>query len=345
MSPPTSSKTTHSMHILLLGAFLFGGIAVVAPTAHASTYWNGPNTNFFDPGGSAFDLIVPGVAITRGVKGPLYNAVTEPMAVAGSPADTLWAVGTPSMIGNLSASTIPSPTNFVSFYSIRTDHVPSLSSYLLFGNGSNGPVTFVVHLINEDIYLTLTFTAWSTLQLTNGSFAYTRSTASVATPPTVSIIKPAPDSVFAAPANVQIAANATVSGGAVTNVSFFNNSSLLGSSQSAPFSITANSLGAGPYSLSAVATAAGISATSSVVNVTVVTPVITSLSNAVATENNQFIFSYDVNPGLSYVIEGSGSLSTFTPLETNVPSTSPAFFTNPISGNQNFFRVGRMPNP
>lgn len=339
------TNPTNSMRILLFGTFLFGGIAALAPTAHASTYWNGPNTNFFNPGGGAFDLIVPGVAITRGESGPLYNAVTETMASLGSPADTLWAVGTPSMIGNLSASTIPNPTNFISFYQIRVNHVPSLGSYLLFGNGSGGPVTFVVHLINEDIYLTLTFTAWSTIHSTNGSFAYTRSTASVATPPTVSITKPVANSIFAAPANVQIAANATVSVGAVTNVSFFNSTLLLGSSQSAPFSMTANSLGAGPYSLRAVATAAGISATSSVVNVTVVTPVVTSLSNAVATANNQFIFSYDVNPGLSYVVEGSSSLNTFTPLETNVPSTSPAFFTNPISGSQNFFRVGRMPNP
>lgn len=338
------SNPGNSVRIFLLGAFLFGGIAALAPTAHASTYWNGPNTNFFDPGGS-FDLIVPGVAIDRGVNGPLYNAAIETGPTNGSPADTLWAVGTPSMIGNLSASTIPSPTNFISFYSIRTNHVPSLGSYLLFGNGSNGPVTFVVHLINENIYLTLTFTAWSSLHLSNGSFAYTRSTASVGVPPTVSVTKPAPDSVFAAPANVTIGASASVSSGSVTNVSFFNSSSLLGSSQSAPFTITANGLGAGPYSLKAVATAAGVSATSSVVNVTVVTPVITSLSNAIATSNNQFVFSYDVNPGLSYVIEGSGDLQTFSPLATNVPASNPAFFTNPISGGQNFFRVGRMPNP
>jgi chitinase len=144
---------------------------------------------------------------------------------------------------------------------------------------------------------------------------------------------------------VKISANATVSTGSVTNVSFFNSSSLLGSSQSAPFSVTANSLGAGSYFLTAVATAAGISATSSVVNISVVTPVNTALSSPTQ-PNNEFVFSYNVNPGLRYVIESAPDLSSpFTPVTTNVPADSPAFFTNPISEGNAFFRVGRMPNP
>lgn len=167
----------------------------------------------------------------------------------------------------------------------------------------------------------------------------------VVAPPTVSITSPANNAVFAAPANVIISANATESGGTVTNVSFFSNGSLVGSSQIAPFSATAGSLGAGPYALSAVATASGLSTTSSVVNVTIVTPVVTSLSGSTMA-NNQFIFSYNVNPGLSYVVEDSSNLqSGFTPMSTNVPASSPAFFTNPVSGSQNFFRVGLMPNP
>lgn len=338
------TKPTFSMRIFLLKTFFFAGIAALLPTAFASTYWNGPNINFTQSSGDSDILVAGKVAIDRGQNGPLYNSITEAGPGPTSPADTLWAVGTPSMIGNLSSSTLPSPSSFVSFDSIRNSQSPDLAGYLLGGNGSGGPVTFVVHMTNEDIYLTLTFSAWG--QHFAGGFSYTRSTPSVAAPtPTVSITNPAPNSVFAAPANVTIEAAASVSSGSVTNVSFFNSSSLLGSSQSAPFSISIGGLGAGPYSLTAVATAAGVLATSSVVNVSVVTPVVTSLSGEAVAANNQFVFSYDVNPGLSYVVEGSSDLNTFTPLETNVPSSSPAFFTNPVSGSQNFFRVGRMPNP
>ena len=58
---------------------------------------------------------------------------------------------------------------------------------------------------------------------------------------------------------MNIAADATVSGGTVTNVQFFTNGVALGAVLTAPFSLTANNLAAGAYALSVVATAAGIS--------------------------------------------------------------------------------------
>jgi hypothetical protein len=220
---------------------------------------------------------------------------------------------------------------------IRNSHIPNFSAAIL-----NTPM--VLHLINQNIYIQVTFTSWP--QHFIGTFAYTRSTPAAVTPPkpTVSVTNPAANAVFAAPANVKVSASASVSSGTVTNVSFFGNSSPLGSAQVAPFSITTGSLGAGAYGLTAVATAAGVSATSTVVNISVVTPVATSLSGSTAT-NNQFSFSYTVNPGLSYVVQNSSNLLDWTPLATNVPISSPAFFTNPIGAPDDFYRVGRMPNP
>jgi hypothetical protein len=93
-----------------------------------------------------------------------------------------------------------------------------------------------------------------------------------------------------------------------------------------------------------VATAGGISTTSSVVNISVVTPVTTSLSASTAV-NNQFSFGYSANPGLRYVVEGSSNLFNWTPLVTNIATGNPAFFTNGISESANFYRVGRLPNP
>jgi hypothetical protein len=96
--------------------------------------------------------------------------------------------------------------------------------------------------------------------------------------------------------------------------------------------------------VTAVATAAGISATSSVVNVNVVTPVTTGLS-APTSANNQFSFSYSANSGLRYVVESSSNLFNWTPLFTNTAGGSAVLFTTNIMPGDAFYRVGRLPNP
>ena len=342
------TQRTISICSFIAKTLLFAGIVCLVITAHASTFWNGVNTNYTEPSAGAADVLVAGkVGVARGTRLWLYNSFVDGGAGTGTPSDTAWAVGSASMAGNLN-STVTN-LSFIPFSSVRTtaqDTFGDVGDYLLNGGPGGGPITFVVHLLNEDIYLTVTFKSWGVSD--GGGFAYARSTPSAVVPPTptVSITRPSSGTILAAPANVTISANATVSSGSVTNVSFFGNGSRLGSSASAPFSFTANGLGAGPYALTAVAIAAGVSATSSVVNVSIVTPVVTSLSGATVTANNQFVFGYNVNTGLSYVVESSpGVLSGFAPLATNIPASSPAFFTNPISGSQNFYRVGRMPNP
>ena len=127
------------------------------------------------------------------------------------------------------------------------------------------------------------------------TFTYKRSTAPLPTP-TVNITNPVGGAVFAAPANVKIAASASVSSGAVTNVAFFAGATALGSATVPPFGITASNLAANSYLLTAVATAAGVSATSSVVNISVVSPVAVS-NSAPAIIGGQFSFDYSVNPG------------------------------------------------
>jgi hypothetical protein len=164
--------------------------------------------------------------------------------------------------------------------------------------------------------------------------------------PTVNITTPTNNSVFAAPANVSITANASVSAGSVTNVQFLANANSVGSA-SGPFNITANGLGSGSYALTAVATAGGISATSAPVNISVVTPVNTAVSGATATAtvDNKFTFSFSTTPGLRYEVDISSNLFNWTPVSTNVATGNPSFFTNPVSGDGNYYRVGRLPNP
>jgi hypothetical protein len=89
-------------------------------------------------------------------------------------------------------------------------------------------------------------------------------------PPSVSITGPADGSTFTAPASVTIAASASDSDGTVAKVDFFAGSTLLGTSASAPYSLTWTGVAAGTYALTAVATDnAGATTTSSPVTVTV----------------------------------------------------------------------------
>ena len=104
----------------------------------------------------------------------------------------------------------------------------------------------------------------------NNPFTVALSGAGVLVPPTVSLTGPASGTSFAAPANLALAATAADLDGTVTNVAFYQGTTLLGNATSAPFTFTTANLFAGSYALTAVATDNnGLSATSSVVNVTI----------------------------------------------------------------------------
>jgi hypothetical protein len=205
-----------------------------------------------------------------------------------------------------------------------------------------------VHLTNDDIYLSIKFTVWGRFQ--SGSVTYIRSTPPPAVAPTVAITSPSTGAVFAAAANVSLKANATVTGGTVTNVQYFAGGNSLGRATQAPFSVTASNLVAGAYSITAVATAAGISATSSPVNISVVTPVPVLLSQP-AVSNGLFSFSYSANAGLRYVVERASNVTGANSLDwsahsTNVASgSSVGFSESAISTGSRIYRVGLLPNP
>jgi Bacterial Ig domain len=316
-------------HLLLAHLFIF--LAMATPTANATpTIWNGSTITFTHSTatGNLQDQLTSGVTLTRSSSGGgLYNAMTESGAVSGtSPEDTAWAIGSLANYNTLTYGPCP----------------------LEAGNHPPGYVntTFVVHLINEDIYLSLKLTAWGG-QGGSGdkSFTYIRSTPAIVVVPTVTITNPAAGAVFAAPASLKLGANASVSGGTVTNVEFFANAAALGSVTAAPFNFTSTSLNAGAYSLTAVATASGISATSPPVNVTVVNPAPVNVSTA-SVNGDQFSFDYTADAGLAYVIQSSSNLVDWVSLATNVASSSSALFSDSFNSNgMRFYRVGRLPNP
>jgi len=89
-------------------------------------------------------------------------------------------------------------------------------------------------------------------------------------PPTIAITSPSDGASYTEPASITIDADASDSDGTIARVDFYQGSALLGTSTSAPYSVTWTNVPAGSYSLTAVATDdAGASTTSAAVSVTV----------------------------------------------------------------------------
>jgi len=126
----------------------------------AQTVWNGPVIEFIkqnnaDPSNlNNQDIITASVALTRGNNGEIYNATLETVYLKGtSPLGTEWAIGDLSEIESLTFSsfrtTVGKPRNVVG-------------------------KELVLHILEEDVYLSVEFTSWSQGKL--GGFSYKRST-------------------------------------------------------------------------------------------------------------------------------------------------------------------------
>jgi len=320
----------------LLLSRLLRNIAVIliitaAPLVHAATIWTGPAMTFNQSTNST-DVLIPGVvSLTRAFNHWLYNpAGGDTGPVPGTPSNTQWAFA-PAPLGTNATLADVTGLSYASFDSYRNG---DLSGVLLPNK------QMVIHIITQDIYVPVMFTAWPH---GGGAFAYVRATPPPTAPaPTVSITNPVNTATFVAPATFQIDAVAAVTSGSVTNVAFFANGSPLGADQTAPFNVSSGGLAAGAYALTAVATAGGISTTSAVVNVTVLAPgVITLSSPQIAT--GQFSFDYTATVGLDYVVENSSNLLVWTALTTNAATTNLVHYSDPVVPNSSrYYRVGRI---
>jgi hypothetical protein len=226
-------------------------VALDSLCCQAATIWFGATTNFENFTSSDQDQLTTNVWITRGAFQGIWNAAKEGGFTAFfSPQDTEWADGALADYASLSY------TNWNAWAKFQHGGPPSTIG-----------VNAIVHLITDDIYLSVTFTDWG---IRMGGFSYTRSTPPVANqPPTVAITSPANGASFIAPANVPITATASDPDGSVTNVAFFDGTTFLGRTNDLPYTVAVH-LAAGAHPLTAVATDnGGLSTTSSVLNVTV----------------------------------------------------------------------------
>lgn len=144
----------------ILSGVVFVVMLAAAPMMHAATVWNGPLFTYNQPTSdptqvSNQDRITPDVWLTRAASKGLFNAFYETNVTALSPTNTEWAFGT--------------LTNYASLH---------YTNWLAWLNGAS-PTTLVgqqtvVHLISDDIYISVQFTKW--ISSGNGGFAYQRST-------------------------------------------------------------------------------------------------------------------------------------------------------------------------
>jgi hypothetical protein len=143
--------------------------AMSSRSMQAATVWNGPAMTFTK---AAFadatqpenqDRITPNVWITRTNSGGIFNIKTEAIFTGSlSPADTEWSYG------QLADYAALAYTNWNAW----SAHFPP---------GTVGQDA-VLHLISDDIYLSIKFTSWSQAA-TGGGFSYDRSTPGSGPPP------------------------------------------------------------------------------------------------------------------------------------------------------------------
>jgi hypothetical protein len=201
----------------------------------AATIWTGPTISYTQPGTDPTqpanqDRLTDAVWITRGASMGIFNAVTESSYTHDvSPAGTRWAYGSLANYATLTYA----PWEI--------------------WNGKKPPSMIgqdaVLHLMAEDIYLSIKFTAWPGIL---GGFSYERST-------------PAPSAPTLANPQVQ---------------------------------------------------------------------------------QNQFVFTANTTPGLTYVLESSSNLVHWVALSTNVAGGSALNYTNNfIPTKPRYYRVGQRPTP
>lgn len=162
-----------------LTATLAALVFLAAIPAFSAQVWNGPSISFTNNDDPAdVDQITPDVGITRGSFQGIYNATLESSYHHNSsPLDTEWAFGELSNYASLTYSTWEQWSG---------------------GSGGGPPSTVgrdaVMHIVSEDIYLSIRFTAWGVRM---GGFTYTRSTAPSVPEPSSAVLTVAGLALFA----------------------------------------------------------------------------------------------------------------------------------------------------
>jgi hypothetical protein len=163
-------------------------------------------------------------------------------------------------------------------------------------------------------------------------------------PPVISWVVPANNSTFIQPKTITLTASATDADGTVTNVAFFNGTTLLGNvtaSVGSQFSLIWSNAAVGSYTLSARATDNSGAPNKSPATITITVQPLTLKVSGTQT-NGQFVLTFQGENGQKYVLETSTNLTDWTPVWTNAPTDGVLTFTNDNATDRSrFYRVGQ----
>lgn len=182
-------------------------------------------------------------------------AITNPANGSSFPAGISGAI-------NAAASETNGSIAKVSFYYNGTNYLGTIPS---------SPYNLNVSDVPAGVYtLTAVATDANGVTATSNPVTVTITNPTPPSLPVVAITSPLNGSNFKAGSNITIAATASETNGSIAKVAFYNDGVYyLGSSTTAPYNITVNSVPAGNYSVTAVATDAnGVTATSAAIGVT-----------------------------------------------------------------------------
>ena len=142
-------------------------------------------------------------------------------------------------------------------------------------------------------------------------------------PPNVSLTAPGNGATFAAQTNIRLNTLATDADGTISKVEFFNSKTKLGESNSAPFSLTLDSLPAGKYQLTAKATDnQGKAISSSPIRITVTNAAAGATSVSAASYQRVLLARGSIASAFGTALATGSQSAAGAPLPTNLAGTT-----------------------
>ncbi len=237
-------------------------------------------------------------------------------------------------------------TGIAAPYWVRLTRTNNTFYAFLSPNGTSWTVVNVptISMAGTGAYVGLAVTAHNSGMLNSSVFDNVSASFMTNVPPVISWVVPANNSTFIQPKTITLTASATDAIGTVTNVAFFNGTTLLGnvtSSLGSQYSLTWSNAAVGSYTLSASATDNSGATNKSPATIAIVVQPLTLTASGMQT-NGQFRLTFQGQNGQNYVLETSTNLTDWAPVWTNAPANGVLTFTNTTATDQSrFYRVSQ----